>query len=86
MKRILSLLLSDLLTQSRSTLSTYRYDATQPSPTPRECKNRGSPAKDTLEETRKVAKRELEALQGRREELEELERDRDTLLEHYTQV
>jgi site-specific DNA recombinase len=36
-----------------------------------------------LEETRKVAKRELETLQGRREELEELERDRDTLLEHY---
>ena len=38
---------------------------------------------EALEETRKVAKRELESLQGRREELEELERDRDILLEHY---
>jgi site-specific DNA recombinase len=37
----------------------------------------------TLEGTRTAAKRELEALKGRREEVEELERDRDALLESY---
>lgn len=36
-----------------------------------------------LEETRETAKAELEVLKGRREEVEELERDRDTLLESY---
>ena len=35
----------------------------------------------TLEETRETAQRELEALSRRREEIEELERDRDTLLD-----
>jgi hypothetical protein len=38
---------------------------------------------EALEETRTVAKRELEALKSRREEVEELERDRDILLESY---
>jgi seryl-tRNA synthetase len=37
-----------------------------------------------LEETRKTAQRELEALSRRQEEIEELERDRDALLEYYT--
>jgi site-specific DNA recombinase len=36
-----------------------------------------------LEETRNAAKRELEALKSRKEEVEELERDRDALLESY---
>jgi site-specific DNA recombinase len=36
-----------------------------------------------LEETRTTARRELESLSQRREKLAELERDRDTLLEHY---
>ena len=36
-----------------------------------------------LEETRATAQRELEALQGRRERMEELERDRDVLVERY---
>jgi len=36
-----------------------------------------------LEETRESAKGELEVLKGRREEVEELERDRDALLESY---
>lgn len=36
-----------------------------------------------LEETREQARRELEALEGRRERLAELELDRDTLLERY---
>jgi hypothetical protein len=37
-----------------------------------------------LEETRKTAQRELKALSRRQEEIEELERDRDALLEYYT--
>ena len=36
-----------------------------------------------LEDTRSVAERELAAIQGRKAALEELERDRDTLLESY---
>jgi hypothetical protein len=36
-----------------------------------------------LEETRETAKRELETLQCRNEEVEELKHDRDALLEHY---
>ncbi|MDQ3966189.1 MAG: hypothetical protein M3246_07035, partial [Actinomycetota bacterium] len=36
-----------------------------------------------LEETRKTAQRELEALSRRQEEIQELERDRDALLEYY---
>jgi site-specific DNA recombinase len=36
-----------------------------------------------LDETRATAERELEALQGRRKVVEELERDRDALLEYY---
>jgi site-specific DNA recombinase len=36
-----------------------------------------------LEETRKTAERELEALRSRRERIEELERDKDALLESY---
>ncbi len=36
-----------------------------------------------LDETRATAERELEALQGRRKIIEELERDRDALLEYY---
>ncbi len=36
-----------------------------------------------LKETRKTAERELEALRSRREHIEELERDKETLLESY---
>jgi hypothetical protein len=36
-----------------------------------------------LDETRAIAERELEAFKGRREYLEDLERDKDTLLETY---
>jgi hypothetical protein len=36
-----------------------------------------------LEETRSVALRELETLRSRREQIERLEHDADTLLEHY---
>jgi hypothetical protein len=36
-----------------------------------------------LEETRSVALRELETLRSRRERIEQLEHDADTLLEHY---
>ncbi len=39
-----------------------------------------------LEETRKTAQRELEALSRRQEEIEELERDRDALLEYYAGI
>jgi site-specific DNA recombinase len=39
-----------------------------------------------LEETRDAAKRELDALKGRKEEIEELERDRDALLEQYAEM
>ncbi len=39
-----------------------------------------------LEETRETASQELEALRGRREKLEELERDKDALLESYAGV
>ena len=39
-----------------------------------------------LEETRATARRELEALKGRRERLEDLKRDRDALLERYANV
>jgi hypothetical protein len=40
----------------------------------------------TLEETREIARGELEALSSRREEVEELERDRDALLEQYAEM
>jgi flagellar motility protein MotE (MotC chaperone) len=36
-----------------------------------------------LRETRETAERELAAIEGRRERLEALEHDRDTLVEHY---
>ena len=39
-----------------------------------------------LEETRKTAERELETLRSRRKILEELERDRDALLERYARM
>jgi site-specific DNA recombinase len=39
-----------------------------------------------LEETREAAERELEALRSRRKVLEELERDKDALLEHYARM
>lgn len=39
-----------------------------------------------LEETRATAQRELEALQRRRERIEELERDRDVLVERYAKI
>jgi site-specific DNA recombinase len=39
-----------------------------------------------LEETRKTAERELESLRERREAIEQLERDRDALLEHYAKM
>jgi len=39
-----------------------------------------------LEETRTTAERELASLRSRREVIEELERDRDTLLEHYAKM
>jgi len=39
-----------------------------------------------LDETRKTAERELEALRDRRERIEQLERDRETLLEHYADM
>ena len=39
-----------------------------------------------LEETRKTAQRELEALRGRKQHIEELERDKDALLESYAGI
>jgi len=39
-----------------------------------------------LEETRETAQRELEALDNRREKIEELEHDRDALLESYVSL
>ncbi len=39
-----------------------------------------------LAETRKVAKRALEILRGRRERIEEMERDRDALLDNYARM
>jgi site-specific DNA recombinase len=39
-----------------------------------------------LEETRQTAQRELTALEGRRERIEQMERDRDTLLKQYEAV
>ena len=39
-----------------------------------------------LEETRKVAERELSSLRGRRQRVEQMERDRDTLLESYARM
>src|SRR5688572_14686356 len=39
-----------------------------------------------LDETRRTAERELEALRGRQEIVEQLKRDRDTLLEHYADM
>ena len=39
-----------------------------------------------LEETRKTAERELEALRGRQEQIAELEADRDDLLESYAEI
>jgi polyhydroxyalkanoate synthesis regulator phasin len=41
---------------------------------------------EELEETRKTAQRELEALRGRRERIEEMERDRDALLDNYARM
>ena len=40
----------------------------------------------SLEETRMTAQRELEALRGRQERIEELERDRDVLVERYARM
>ena len=37
-----------------------------------------------LEETRETAEKELKALRTRQEKLQELQRDKDTVLEHYT--
>ncbi len=37
----------------------------------------------SLEETRQLARRELDLLQERRERLQDLEQDKNTLLEHY---
>jgi hypothetical protein len=39
-----------------------------------------------LEESRKTAVRELAAIKGRQERIEQLERDKDTLLQQYTEV
>jgi site-specific DNA recombinase len=39
-----------------------------------------------LDETRATAERELRAIQGQREIIEQLERDRDTILEHYASM
>jgi hypothetical protein len=39
-----------------------------------------------LEETREVTRRELVALKERRERIEDLERDTETLLEHYARM
>ena len=39
-----------------------------------------------LEEVRKTAERELEAIRSHRERLEALERDEDALLEHYAEM
>jgi site-specific DNA recombinase len=41
---------------------------------------------DALEETREVAERELEAAGKRRDRVEQLERDKDALLEHYAYI
>src|SRR5215208_6059395 len=43
-------------------------------------------ALDELEETRQTAERELAALQSRREALEQLELDKEALLEHYARI
>jgi hypothetical protein len=43
-------------------------------------------ALDDLEKTRKTAERELAALQSRRETLEQLELDKEALLEHYARI
>ena len=43
-------------------------------------------ALDNLEKTRKTAERELAALQSRREVLEQLEHDKEALLEHYARI
>ncbi len=43
-------------------------------------------ALDELEETRRTAERELAAVQSRREALEQLELDKEALLEHYARV
>ncbi len=40
----------------------------------------------SLEEARTTAQRELEALRGRRERIEELERDKEAILEHYARI
>jgi hypothetical protein len=39
-----------------------------------------------LEETRKTAQRELEALRGRRDRIEEMERDLDALVDNYARM
>ena len=39
-----------------------------------------------LDETRKTAERELEALRGRQERMEQMERDRDILLDEYARM
>ena len=41
---------------------------------------------EQLEETRATAERELAALEGRRERVEQLKRDRDVLLESYARM
>ncbi len=39
-----------------------------------------------LEESRRAVKRELEALEGRRKVVDDLERDRDAILESYARM
>jgi hypothetical protein len=39
-----------------------------------------------LEDTRRTARRELEALRGGRDRIEEMERDRNTLLDNYARM
>ena len=39
-----------------------------------------------LDESRKTAERELAAIKGRRERIEQLEQDKDTLLQEYAEV
>ncbi len=41
---------------------------------------------EKLDETRKTAKRELRALENQQESIEELERDKEALLDHYANI
>ena len=53
---------------------------------PQTTRRAGSNPRCGLEETRETAQRELEALDNRREKIEELEHDRDALLESYVSL